>query len=379
MIPFGVPAPFDEDGKLIHELVREAGLSQQFMLREHCRGLEEDFAQRTGAGHAIAVGSGTAAVLVALKAAGVGPDDEVISPAFCCQAVASQVIALGARPVFVDVDPHTLVMDPNTIERRITPRTRVILPAHRFSSMVDMAGVCEVARRYGLGVVEDAGGQHGAGRDGILAGRRGDIGTYSFAQAQVLGGCGEGGMIVTDDEAMAARAGMLRNHGQDGVRRFHHQLMGFNCRMDEIVAGYLRHRFTELDAIIQRLRRIAVYYNECLAPLADRVVMPPTDLESLCYQSYVIQAPQRDALQAHLRERGILSRVYYPRILPQQRAFQDYASPADHLPVSIRVASENLALPIYPGLADSEVEAVMDAVLDFFRPSRSPHTRSAAR
>jgi dTDP-4-amino-4,6-dideoxygalactose transaminase len=366
MIQFFSPTVFDADRAVIFDLVREAGETNRFILKEHCSALEAEVRRRTGAGHAVAVSSGTTAVLVALAAAGVGPGDEVVVQAYCCQPVASQVIALGARPIFVDVDPRTLVMDPATVERRISERTKAILPAHLFSCMVDMPEIRRIADARGLTVVEDACVQQGAELDGVPAGRWGNVGTYSFFQAKVMGACGEGGMIVTDDAEIARQCRMLRNHGQDGVNRFLHHRIGFNARMDEIVAGFLCHRYARLDEILARRAAIASYYTQRLAHLADRLVLPPAGREGRCYYIYAVQTPERDRLQAFLNARGIASHVYYPRILPDQRAFQDYADPVDVLPVSRRAARENLALPVHPDLTDDEVRRVADAVEAFF-------------
>ena len=366
MIHFFSPTVFDADRELIYELVRQAGETNRFILKDHCRALEEEVCRRTGARHAIAVSSGTTAVLVALKAAGVGPGDEVIVQAYCCQPVASQVIALGARPVFVDVDPRTLVMDPAGVERRITARTKAILPAHLFSCMVDMPAIRKIAQKHGLKVVEDACVQQGAELAGQPAGCWGDLGTYSFFQAKVMGACGEGGMILTDDEEIARLCAMLRNHGQDGVNRFLHHWVGFNARMDEIVAGYLCHRYNQLDDILARRAQIAAYYTRRLAHLADRLVLPPEGCEGRCYYIYAVQTAERDALQAFLAERQIASQVYYPLILPDQQAFQTYADDRDEVPVSRRAARENLALPVHPDLTDAEVARVAEAVEMFF-------------
>ncbi|MBB4264584.1 DegT/DnrJ/EryC1/StrS family aminotransferase [Roseospira visakhapatnamensis] len=364
-IPFFPPDLFEADRPLIHDLVFEAGTTNRFMLKDHVAALEDGFRRATGAADAIAVSSGTFAVLVALKAAGVGPGDEVIVQAYCCQPVASQVIALGATPVFVDVTADTMVMDPARVEERITPRTRAILPAHLFSCLVDMAPLRDIARRHGLVIVEDACVQQGATQDGVAAGRLGDVGTFSFFQVKAMGGCGEGGMIVTDDPEIGRRCRMLRNHGQDGATRFLHHIIGFNSRMDEIMAGFLNHRLARFDDILRSRARIAASYTERLSVLGNRITLPPPGVEGRCYYIYAVQSPDRDALRAFLLDRGIATHIYYPRILPHQRAFAAYADPRDRLDTAIRAARQNLALPIYPHMTDAQADAVVDGVLAF--------------
>jgi dTDP-4-amino-4,6-dideoxygalactose transaminase len=365
-IPFFPPDIFERDRAFILELVHRAGMSSSFILRDNVAKLEERFRSITGAQHAIAVHSGTGAVGVALRAAGIGPGDEVIVQAYCCQPVASEVINLGATPIFIDVDPRTMVMDPSRIEERISPRTRAILPAHLFSNMVDMPAVMDIAKRHGLVVVEDACVQQGAVLAGKPAGRWGHLGTFSFFQMKVMGGCGEGGLILTDDPELGAACRMIRNHGQDKVR-FRYERIGVNSRMDEIMAGCLLKRLDDLDAMLARRADIAEFYHARLQVLKDRIVLPPPGRDGRCFYMYVIRTPERDELAAFLAERSIETQVYYPRSLPVQAAFRSFARAEDWIENSLRASRENLALPIYPHLADAQAEAVAQGVLDFFR------------
>jgi dTDP-4-amino-4,6-dideoxygalactose transaminase len=365
-VPFFPPDIFEKDREFLLDLVHRIGTSGTFILGENVAKLEQRFREATGALDAIAVHSGTGAVAVALRAIGIGPGDEVIVQGFCCQPVASEVINLGATPSFVDVDPQTMVMDAGAIARRITPRTRAILPAHLFADMVDMPTLMDLARRHRIKVVEDACVQQGAVLNGISAGLAGDVGTYSFFQMKVMGGCGEGGMIVTNNLEIARACRIVRNHGQDGNTRFLHHLIGVNSRMDEIMAGFLLHRLDQLGWILERRVEIAEYYHRRFASIADRVALPGNRREGRCYYMYVIRTPRRDALREHLLQRGIGTQVYYPRPLPAQRAFQEFAASEDRLENCARASRENLALPIYPQLTDAQAEVVADAVLEFF-------------
>lgn len=364
-VPFFPPDMFEADKEIIYQQVYDAGISNKFILKENVESLEQEIMEYSGAKAAIAVHSGTGAVALSLRALGIGPGDEVITQGFCCQPVASEIINLGATPIFVDVDPDTMVMDPSKIEARITERTKAILPAHLFSCMVNMPKVKDIAKQYNLKIIEDACVVQGAKLNGIPAGLWGDVGTWSFFQMKVMGGCGEGGVILTDDLELAAKCRMLRNHGQS--ERFNHVLIGVNSRMDEIMAGFLRYRLKEFDSILKRRADIAEYYHERFASIEGKIKRPPLGTDGRCYYMYNIQVKRRQELQEHLLSRGIATHIYYPRILPEQRAFIKYQTPADDLAQCKRVSQENLALPIYPRLTDKQAKAVADAVVEFYQ------------
>jgi dTDP-4-amino-4,6-dideoxygalactose transaminase len=364
-VPFFPPDMFLHDKKTIFQCIYNAGTKNEFILKSNVDEFEKDIIKYTGAKSAIAVHSGTGAVALSLRAIGIGPGDEVITQGFCCQPVASEVINLGATPVFVDVDPLTMVMDPSQIERRITPKTKAILPAHLFSSLVDMKKVKEVADKYNLTVVEDACVQQGAIQNGVFAGLSGDIGTWSFFQMKVMGGCGEGGVVLTNNDELAERCRILRNHGQK--ERFYYRTVGVNSRMDEIMAGYLRYRLSNFDQVIKKRAEIAAYYHMRFSDIKDKILCPPSDVYTRhCYYMYSIKAKERDALRDFLFSNGIATHVYYPRILTEQQAFRQWQSPLDQLD-QCRIASEqNLALPIYPTLSFQQAEMVADSVLKFY-------------
>jgi dTDP-4-amino-4,6-dideoxygalactose transaminase len=368
-LPFFPPDLFEADRNVLLQTVRDVGTTQdqRFILGERTARLEAALREMTGAGDVIACGSGTGALTLAVHACGVGPGDQVVVPAFCCQPVASTVANVGATPVFADVDPGTMVLDPDDVERCITERTTALMPAHVFSIMADMPRINEIARRRRLRVIEDAAVAQGAVLDGVPAGRWGDVGVFSFFQVKAFGTAGEGGVILTDDPVLARDCRMLRNHGQDGVHRFLHHRIGYNSRFDEVIAAFQLHRLPTFPERLERRARIADYYSERFAPLRDRgVVAPPSGRNGRCYYVYSLLVQRREDLRAYLTERGIGTHIYYPVPLPRQPAFERWAPPGRTWPNAEQVSRRNLAIPIYPHLSDAQVQRVADAVCEFF-------------
>jgi dTDP-4-amino-4,6-dideoxygalactose transaminase len=367
-IPFFPPDLFEPDRDVVLDLVYRIGTSaQKFILGEHVAAFEEAIRERTGAAHAVACASGTGALTLAVDAVGIGPGDEAVVPAFACQPLASTIVNRGATPIFADIDPWTLVMDPASVEERITPKTKALVPAHTFSVLADMSALAEIAKRHGLTVVEDAAVAQGATLDGRPAGLLGDIGLYSFFQVKALGAIGEGGIVVTDDEELATACRMLRNHGQDGVHRFLHHRVGYNSRMDEILAAFLLHRLERFEERLERRADIADYYSERFEPLRERgLVAPPKGREGRCYYVYALLSDDRDALRTHLAERGVGTHVYYPLPLPDQPAFAAFRDERHPYPNAVAAGRRNLALPIWPHLADAQVEHVAESVVAFY-------------
>jgi dTDP-4-amino-4,6-dideoxygalactose transaminase len=367
-LPFFPPDLFEVDRDVLLRLVHDTGLhpEQRFILGERTAQLEAAIAEATGARHVIACHSGTGGLELAVRALDFGPGDEVIMPAFCCQPVASAVVNVGATPVFVDVDPYTMVMDPAAAEAAVTRRTRALLPAHVFSVMADMPAFTAIARRYGLRIIEDAAVAQGAVLRGRPAGTWGDLGVFSFFQVKSFGTAGEGGVVLTDDDRLAAACRMLRNHGQDGVHRFRHHRIGLNSRFDEVLAAFQLHRLPGLAERLERRARIADYYTRRFAPLADRgVLAPPAGRDGRCYYVYALLAEERDRLRDHLSARGIGSHVYYPLPLPRQPAFAAFAPGGASWPNAERAGERNVAIPIWPDLTDRDVRYVADAVCEF--------------
>ncbi len=368
-IPFFPDDLFEADRQAFLDLLYEVGTDeeQKFILGRRTAQLERETAAAARVEHAVACSSGTGGLNLAVQAVGVGPGDEVIVPAFCCQPVASSVANRGATPVFADVDPHTMVMDPASTEELITERTRALMPAHVFSIMADMPAMNKIGRAHGLTVIEDAAVAQGAVLDGTPSGAWGDLGVFSYFQVKAFGTAGEGGMVVTDDAELARRVRMLRNHGQDGVNRFLHHDIGQNSRFDEILAAFQLHRAAGFADRLERRARIADYYTERFAPLADRgLVAPPAGRNGRCYYVYSLLVERREDLRAWLTEKQIGSHVYYPVPLPLQPAFAKYAPEGADWPRARQVSARNLAIPIWPHLGDAQVEFIADSVCEFF-------------
>ena len=366
-LPFFPGDLFESDRAVTLDLIRRVGgaSEQKFILGAAVARLEEEIARDTGAQHVIACGSGTGALMLAVHALGVGPGDEVVVPAFCCQPVASAVANRGATPVFADIDPWTMVLDPGAAEEAITGRTKAIMPAHVFSVMADMPAFADIAGRHGLRLIEDAAVAQGAVLDGRPSGTWGDVGAFSFFQVKALGTIGEGGVVLTDDDELGRLVRMLRNHGQS--RRFVHEEIGHNNRMDEVVAEFLLHRLERFQERLDRRADIAAYYTERFTELRDDGLLPPpAGLNGRCYYVYSVLTDRRDALRDHLEAKGIGTHVYYPLPLPSQPAFARFGK-GRTFPHAVAAGRRNLALPIWPHLTDAEVEFIADSVREFFR------------
>lgn len=368
-IPFFPPDLFEADRDTLLKSLYEVGTDpeQKFILGSRTAELEHALREMTGAGDVIACGSGTGALTLAVHALDLGPGDEVIVPAFCCQPVASTVVNIGATPVFADVDPWTMVMDPAGTERLVSERTRAIMPAHIFSIMADMPRLNSLARRHGLTVIEDAAVAQGAVLDEIPAGRWGALGVFSFFQVKAFGTAGEGGVVLTDQPDLARAVRMLRNHGQDGSHRFLHHRIGHNSRFDEVIAAFQLQRLPGFAERLERRARIADYYTDRFAPLRDRGVQaPPAGRNGRCYYVYALLADRREDLRAYLTERGVGTHIYYPVPLPRQPAFASHAPRGREWPGAEHASAHNLAIPIWPHLTDAQVEYIADSVCEFF-------------
>ncbi|MGV9674979.1 DegT/DnrJ/EryC1/StrS family aminotransferase [Nocardia sp. NPDC003482] len=367
MIPFFPPDLFEPDRGTLLEALFELGTGEQqkFILGDRTAEFEAAIARSTGARYAVACSSGTGGLELCIAALGLGPGDEVIVPAFCCQPVASCVVNAGATPVFVDVDPWTMVLDPDAVEAAITPRTRAIMAAHVFSIMADMPRLQAISRRHGLTLIEDSAVAQGAILDDVPAGRWGDLGVYSFFQVKAMGTAGEGGMVLTGDETLANAVRMHRNHGQDGKTRFLHHVIGQNKRFDEIIAAFQLARLDGFEERLERRARIADYYTDRFAKLSDKgILAPPPGRNGRCYYVYSLLVDRRQDLRAWLTEREIGTHVYYPVPLPEQPAFAAWAGEGAW-PRARSVSDRNLAIPIWPHLSDAQVEYIADSVCEF--------------
>lgn len=340
---------------------------QQFIMGPEVARLEEAVASLSGARCGVACASGTDALLLPLKALGLLSGDEVVTPAFTFFATAGAVTNAGGTPVFVDIDPGTFNLTAEGVEAAITPRTRAIVVVHLFGQMAPLEGILAVAARHGIPVIEDAAQAIGARRriDGHwrVAGELGWVGTLSFFPSKNLGAYGDGGMIVTQDPDLAARLARLRLHG--GAKQYHHDEVGTNSRLDTIQAAILLAKLPHLAAWSAGRRTHAAAYSAALRGVPG-IVPPVVDPRNEhIFHQYTIRSDRRDALQAHLKERGIGSAVYYPVALHLQPCFKDLGYHLGSLPETERAMSEVLSLPVYPELSVEQRATVVEAIRDF--------------
>ncbi|MGH7361532.1 MAG: DegT/DnrJ/EryC1/StrS family aminotransferase [Candidatus Methylomirabilales bacterium] len=329
--------------------------SGSFILGAEGEALEAELAAYCGCRYGVALASGTDALHLTLRAAGIGPGDEVILPAFTFIATAEAVSYLGAIPVFCDVDPRTFTLDPKRAEEAITPRTRALLPVHLYGLPADLETLGALAARHGLALIEDAAQAIGAERGGRRAGSVGLAGCLSFYPTKNLGAYGDAGMVVTNDATIVARIRQLRNHGSQG--RYHHEEVGFNSRLDELQAAILRVKLRHLDRWTERRRQIAAAYTAELAATPLTLPAEPAGTRHV-YHQYTVRPPERDRLHEALNAAGIRSMIYYPVPLHRQRAYAPLGYGEGSLPESERAARQVLSLPCYPQLTDGQVERV---------------------
>lgn len=330
---------------------------------------EKDWAAFCGTRHAIGVGNGTDALWLTLLALGVGPGDEVITVPSTFMATAEAVSFCGARPVFVDIEPVTYTMDPARLERAITPRTRAIIPVHLFGQVADMDPILEVARRHGIPVVEDAAQAHGATYKGRRAGTFGIAGCFSFYPGKNLGAFGEAGAVVTNDAELADRIRCLRDHGQ--VRKYHHDHIGWNARMDGIQGAVLQVKLRRLAAANEARRNHARQYARLLADVEQVVLPVEAPGRTHVYHVYAVRVPDRDEVLQRMGRRGIACGIHYPIPVHRQKAYQHLGYGEGSFPVAEQCAREFLSLPMYPELRPEQVELVateLRACLDELRP-----------
>ena len=333
--------------------------SGRYVMGEEVAALEEEFAAYCGTSHAIAVNTGTSALHLALLAAGVGPGDEVITTPFTFVATAAAIRYVGARPVFVDIDPATFTIDPNGIERAITARTRVLLPVHLYGQIADMDAITQIAARHGLAVIEDACQAHGALYYGARAGSLGLSGCFSFYPGKNLGACGEGGIIVTNNDAQARQLRMLRDWGQD--RRYHHVMAGYNYRMDAIQGAILRVKLRQLEGWTEARRMRARLYEQMLANAPIDIPREAPGRRHV-YHIFAVRTDHRDDLQRHLLAEGVETGLHYPVPVHLQPAYLDPMYGPGSFPHAEAAARSVLSLPLYPELATRDVEIISNLV-----------------
>jgi dTDP-4-amino-4,6-dideoxygalactose transaminase len=325
--------------------------------------LEEKIAAVCDCRFAVGVSSGTDAILNSLMSLGVGPSDEVITTPFTFFSTAGCIARTGATPVFVDIDPKTYNIDPALIEKAITAKTKAIMPVHLFGQMADMDAIMAIADKHGLAVVEDAAQSITSTYKGRKAGSIGKVGCFSFFPSKNLGGAGDGGMVVTNDEGLYNQLKTMRNHG--AKPKYYHKRIGGNFRLDPIQAAVLLVKLPHLDRWSEARRQNAAFYNQ---KFADTIVQTPyisPDCVSI-YNQYVIRVPKRDGLFANLKEKGIGCEIYYPHPMHLQECFAYLGHKLGDMPEAEKAAKEVLALPVYPELTDEMKDYVVQSVLSFY-------------
>ncbi len=350
------------------EAVERVFDSQQFILGPDVAQLEKELAEYCGAGYAVGCGSGTDALYLALRALDVGPGDEVLTVPFTFFATAGAITNVGAKPVFTDIDPATFNMDPAQAceALRRNPRIKAVLPVHLYGACADLDPILEGARRAGVAVVEDAAQAIGAEYRGKRAGSLGTLGCFSFFPSKNLGGAGEGGMITTNDAALAERLRALRVHGSKV--RYYHDEVGTNSRLDSLQAAVLRVKLRHLDEWTQRRQAHAELYGALLGGSGLPIQLPrvPDYATRHVRNQYVIRAARRDELREFLGARGIGSEVYYPLPLHAQKCFAGLGYQAGSFPVSEAAALEVLALPVYSELTEDDLTYVAESIRAFY-------------
>jgi len=333
----------------------------QYILGPKVEEFEKAVAEYCGVKYAVGVANGTDALVLTLDAIGVGPGDEVITSPFTFYASAESISRLGAKPVFVDIDPRTYNLVAGQIESKITPRTKAIIPVHIFGQPAEMDTINEIASRHGIKVIEDACQAIGAEYRGRKVGSLGDAACFSFFPSKNLGGAGDGGIVVTDNEELAARVRMLRQHGS--TRKYYHGLVGYNSRLDALQAVILSVKLKYIDKWNDARKEKASYYNELFA--GTGIVTPlALDHVSHVYHLYIIRVPNRGEIESALKLQSIGCGVYYPVPLHLQDVYQDLGYKDGDLPVCEEASRQTLAIPLYPELKTEDMQKIADLVIE---------------
>ncbi len=349
----------------IQQALLEVAESTAYVLGPRVAAFEKDFAAYTGVKHCVGVNSGTSALHLALLCAGVGPGDEVLTVPMTFIATSWGVSYCGAAPMFVDVDPATYTMDVTKVEKAITPRTKAILPVHLYGQPADLEPLLELGAKYGIPVIEDAAQAHGAQYRGRLSGSLGLCGCFSFYPGKNLGAYGEGGAVVTDDDAIAARLRALRDHGQS--QRYHHDEIGFNYRMDGMQGAVLGVKLKYVEEWTEARISYAQRYKKLLAPLQShtRMQLPADELDRRhVWHLFVVLHPERDRLRAGLEARGIQTGLHYPIPVHLQKAYAHLGRREGDFPVAERIGRECLTLPLFPEMTVQQHDRVCEALAD---------------
>jgi perosamine synthetase len=342
----------------IHRVVSDVLDSGRYINGQNLKAFEQEFATLCDTKYAVGVSSGTSAILLSLMALGIGEGDEVIVPSHTFIATASPAKFLGATIVYPDIDPETYTIDPAEVKRKITPRTKVIIPVHLYGHPCDMDPINGLARAHNICVIEDACQAHGATYKGRKTGSLGDVACFSFFPSKNMTVLGDGGMITTSDGQLAQKVGMLRDHGR--TQKYVHEMLGLNCRLSEIHAAIGREQLKHLADWIERRRAIAARYNALLDGSGVVVPVEPEWAKHVYYM-YVIRAKQRDKLASYLKEKGIETGIHYPVPVHRQPCLKSDV----RLPVTEKYVDEILSLPMYPQLTDEQIDYVASQVRNF--------------
>ncbi len=359
----------------VRQALQEVVDSQLFILGPKVEELERAVAAYSGTGQAVGVSSGTDGLLVSLMALGLGPGDEVVTTPFTFFSTAGVISRLRARPVFTDIDPATFNLDPARLGRALGRKTKAVIPVHLFGQCADMDPILEICRRRGLPVVEDAAQSIGAEYKGRRAGSMAELGVFSFFPSKNLGGFGDSGMVVTSDPAVADRVRRLRVHGEQ--QRYYHREVGGNFRMDALQAAGLLVKLKHLDDWSRRRRENASYYTQRFeeAGLAGAgLVRPPRPVYDQAgpgnhhiFNQYTLRVKERDRLQAFLKDKGVMTAIYYPVPLHLQECFKDLGYRKGDFPASEQAAAEVLSLPVYPELTVEQKDTVVARIQEFYK------------
>ena len=339
--------------------------SHHYIMGPQVKEFEDKVASSLGIAHAIGCASGTDALVLSVKALGIGNNDEVITTPFSFFATASSIWRNNARPRFVDIDPRTFNLNPELIEAAITPRTKAIMPVHLFGQCSDMTAIMEIARKHGLAVIEDNAQGVGCTWEGKMSCSFGDVGTLSFFPSKNLGAMGDAGMCLTNDDKLAAMLRQLRVHGEKP--KYFHECVGFNSRLDTMQAAILNIKYDHLEKWSEGRRANAAYYNQHLADI-KQIKTPWIDPRAVSiYNQYTLVCEDRDGLKDHLTDKGIACAVYYPLPLHLQQCFKELGYQKADLPISEEMAGKVLSIPIYPELTSTQKEYIVESIRQYYQ------------
>lgn len=370
MIPIlDLKRQYNQIGKEIEKEVTDVLRSGCYILGPHNKAFASEMAEFVGVKHAVTLNSGTDALHLALRALDIGAGDEVITVAFTFVATTEAIGIVGAKPVFVDIDPDTFNLDPEKLEKVITPKTKAIIPVHLYGQPCDMKTIMDVAKRYDLFVIEDCCQAIGAEIDGKMVGSFGDVGCFSFFPTKNLGAMGDGGLLTTNSDLINDRVISLRNHG--GAVRYYHDEIGVNSRLDEVQAAILRVKFKHIKEWNKKRRENAYRYNELFADCAD--VQTPKELDNTycVYHQYTVKIPNRDEVHKMLQEAGIGAMLYYPVPLHLQKVHNYLEVGEGSLPITEENTKVVISLPMFPELTPEEQKTVATTLIDCIKKSKN--------